>query len=139
MSHPVFRKIALLATVFGWLNFVAAPAILLCSWLGVSGGVIAVAATIAMILTLALQVAFVAVQACQGGRTPVAIRTMGPDAWFTILVLTAVPGALWHNLAAVAIPPMQLILPGYVTPLFNIVLLLAVRELQQRRSASARA
>lgn len=139
MSQPVFRKIALLATVLGWLNFVAAPAILLCSWRGVSGGVIAVAATIAMILTLALQVAFVAVQAFQGGRTPVAIRTAGTDAWFTILVLTAVPGVLWHNLAAVAIPPMQLIMPGYVTPLFNIVLLLAARELQQRRSASARA
>ena len=139
MSHPVFRQIALLATVLGWLNFVAAPAILVCSWLGVSGGVIAVAATIAMILTLALQIAFVTVQAFQDGRTPVAIRTMGPDAWFGILVVGALPGVLWHNLAAVAIPPMQLIMPGYVTPLFNIVLLLAAREYQQRRSASARA
>lgn len=138
MSHPVFRRIALLATGLGLIDFLAAPAILLCSWVGMSGGVIAVAATTEMVLTLALQISFVAVQAFQDGRTPVAIRMMGPDAWLTVLVLTALPGVLWHYLAALALPPMQLIMPGYVTPLFNVVLLMVVRMLQQRRDARIR-
>ena len=139
MSHPVFRQIAFSATILAWINSIAGPTILLCSWLGMSGMPIAFAATTVMILTLALQVAFVAVQAFQEGRAPVAIRTMGSDAWFTILVFTAIPGVLWHNLAALAFPPMQLVLPGYITPVFNVVLLLIVRELRQRRGAGARA
>ena len=139
MSHSVVRRIALSATILALINNVAAPTVLLCSWLGLSGISIAVAATTVMILTLALQVAFVAVQAFQDGRAPVAIRTMGTDAWFTILVLTAVPGVLWHNLAALAFPPMQLVLPGYITPVFNVVLLIFVRELRQRRDAGVRA
>ena len=139
MSHTVFRRLALSATVLGLLNNVAAPTILLSSWLGMSGRFIAVAATTVMILTLALQIAFVTVQTFQDGRTPIAIRVMGPDAWLTVLILTALPGVLWHHLAALALPPMQLLMPSYVTPLFNVVLLIAVRELQKRRSAGIRA
>lgn len=139
MRHPTFRRIALLASVLGLINNVAAPTILLCSWLGASGRVIAVSATAEMVLTLALQIGFVAVQAFQDGRTPVAIRMMGPDAWLTVLVLTALPGVLWHYLAALAFPPMQLIMPSYVTPLFNVLLLMIVRMVQQRRDATIRA
>ena len=139
MSHPVLRRIALLATVLALINNVAAPAILLGSWLGMSGTFIAVAATSVMILTLGLQVGFVAVQMFPDGRTPIAIRMMGPDAWLTVLILTALPGVLWHNLAALAFPPMPLIMPGYTTPLLNVVLLLIARRLQQWRSARIRA
>ena len=139
MSHPVFQRIALLATVLGLVNFVAAPTVLICAWSGMSGRSIGVAATTVMVLTLALQIAFVAMQAFQGGRTPIAIRMMGPDAWYTVLVLTALPGVLWHSLAVLALQPMQLIMPSYVTPLFNVVLLVGVRELQRRRSDGVRA
>ena len=138
MSHPVLRRIALLATVLALINIVGAPTILLCSWLGISGTSIAVAATSVMILTLALQVGFVAVQMFPDGRTPIAIRIMGPDAWVTVLIMTALPGVLWHYLAALAFPPMSLIMPGYMTPLFNVVLLLIARGLQQWRSARIR-
>jgi hypothetical protein len=139
MSHLTFRRIALLATVLGIIANLGAPAILLCSWLGMSDAFIAVGATSVMILTLALQIAFVAMQAFQNGRTPIPVRMMGPDAWLTVIILTALPGVLWHRLAALALPPMQLIMPGYVTPLVNVVLLVLVREAQQRRSAGVRA
>ncbi|MEO8619587.1 MAG: hypothetical protein ABI625_00900 [bacterium] len=96
-------------------------------------------ATATMVVTITLQVAFLAIQAFPNGRAPIAIRGMGPDAWNTVVVMTAIPGAAWHQLAAVAAPPMQLIMPGYVTPLFNAVLFMFVRELQKRRDGRARA
>ena len=139
MSHPALHRIALSATVLGLINFVGAPAVLVCSWLGLSSTFVAVAATSVMILTLALQIGYVGLQTFPDGRTPVAIRMMGPDAWLTVLILTALPGALWHSMAGLALPPLQLIMPSYVTPVFNVVLLLLARELQQRRSASIHA
>lgn len=134
MSDPVFRRIALTASILALMNGVAVLAILFFKWTGSSGASIAIAATGVMILTLGLQIAFVAVQAFRNGRRPIAIRGMGHDAWLTVIVLTAIPGAGWSALASIALPPMQLIMPNQVTPLFNVLLLLIVRELQQRRS-----
>ncbi len=138
MSHPALHRIALSATILGLLNFVGTPAVLLYSWLGLSTTFSAVAATSVMILTLVLQIGYVAMQTFADGRTPVAIRMMGPDAWLAVLILTSLPGVLWHTLAALALPPMQLIMPGYVTPVFNVLLLLLARELRHRRSAHIR-
>ena len=138
MHHSALHRIALLATGLALINFVGAPAILLCSWLGLSGTFLVIAATTVMVLTLALQIGYVVLQIFPQGRTPVAIPVMGPDAWLTVLISTALPGVLWHYLAALALPPMQLIMPSFVTPVFNVVLLLLARELQQRRSASLR-
>jgi hypothetical protein len=139
MTYSTARRIALVATVLGIISNLGAPTILLCSWIGMSGPFIALGATSVMILTLALQIAFVTVQAFPNGRTPIPIQMMGQDAWLTVIILTALPGVLWHYLAALALPPMQLIMPGYVTPLVNVVLLVIVRAAQQRRSAGVRA
>lgn len=139
MSHPVFRRIALAASILALANVAAVLAILVCSWMGLGGAFVAVAATSVMILTLALQIASVAVQAFHDGRVPIAIRGMGHDAWFTVLILTAIPGALWHSVAALAFPPMQLIMPNQVTPLFNVLLLVIVREHRHRRSTGVHA
>lgn len=135
MSHTMFRRIAVAATVLGLLVNAGAPAILLGAWLGISGPIIALAATGVMIVTLGLQIAYVAVQAFAGGRTPIPVRAMGPDAWLVVIILTALPGVLWHRLAALALAPMQLIMPGFVTPLVNVLLLVLAREILQRRSA----
>jgi hypothetical protein len=134
MSDPVFRRIALTASILALMNAVAVLAIVFFKWTGSSGAVSAIVATGVMILTLGLQIVFVAVQAFRNGRRPIAIRGMGYDAWYAVLVMTAIPGAVWNVLASVALPPMQLIMPNVVTPLFNVLLLLIVRELQQHRS-----
>ena len=134
MSDPAFRRIALTASILALMNAVAVLAILFFKWTGHSGAISAIAATGVMILTLGLQITFVAVQAFRNGRRPIAIRGMGYDAWFTVIVMTAIPGAVWSAVASIALPPMQLIMPNLVTPLFNVLLLLIVRVLQQRRS-----
>ena len=139
MDSRAFRQIALMASIIAAITNLGAPAVLGLSWMGMSGPPIAIAATTVMILTLALQVAFVVLQIFPGGRTPIAIRMMGHDAWITIIVLTALPGVLWHYLAAIALPPMQLIMPGFITPLANVVLFVIARELYHRRSAKVRA
>ena len=139
MDSRTFRQIALMASILAAITNLGAPAVLGLSWMGMSGPPIAIAATAVMILTLALQIAFVVLQTFPGGRTPIAIRTMGHDAWITIIVLTALPGVLWHYLAAIALPPMQLIMPGFITPLANVVLFVIARELYHRRSAKVSA
>ena len=139
MSDPIFRRIALAASILALMTGVAAIGILLCKWMGISGAAITTVATGAMIATLGLQIAFVAVQAFQNGRQPIALRGMGPDAWFTVLVITAIPGVAWSSLAALALPPMQLLLPNPVTPLVNVLLLIVFRELRQRRARGVHA
>ena len=139
MDSRTFRQIALLASILAALTNLGAPAVLGLAWMGMSGTPIAIAATTVMILTLALQLAFVVLQMFPGGRAPIAIRTMGHDAWLTIIVLTALPGVLWHYLAAIALPPMQLVMPGFMTPLGNVVLFMIARELYLRRSAKVNA
>ncbi len=139
MDSRAFRQIALVASILAAITNLGAPVVLGLAWRGVSGTPIAIAATTVMILTLALQLAFVVLQMFPGGRTPIVIRTMGHDAWLAIIILTALPGVLWHYLAAIALPPMQLVMPGFMTPLGNVVLLVIARELQQRRSAKVSA
>lgn len=139
MDSRTFRQIALLASILAALTNLGAPAVLGVAWMGMSGTPIAIAATTVMILTLALQLAFVVLQMLPGGRTPIAIRAMGHDAWLTIIVLTALPGVLWHYLAAIALPPMQLVMPGFMTPLGTVVLFILARELYLRRSAKVNA
>lgn len=134
MSDPVFRRIALTASILAPMTSVATLAILVFKWMGISGGFIAIVATGVMILTLGLQIAFVAVQAFRNGRQPIAIPGMGHDAWLTVIVMTAIPGAAWSALAPLAVPPMHLIMPNQITPLVNVLLLLIVRELQHRHS-----
>ena len=133
MSHSTFRRIAIVATVLALITSVATLAIVISSWMGMTNRSTPIAATATMVLTLGLQFTFLAIQAFRNGRAPIAIKTMGPDAWNTVVVMTAIPGAVWHQLAALALPPMQLIMPGYMTPLFNALLLMVVRELQKRR------
>jgi hypothetical protein len=133
MNYPALRRIALLASVLALITSVVSIVVAISSWMGMSSVLTPVAATTAMVLTLALQFAFLALQAFRNGRAPIAIRTMGPDAWNTVVVMTAIPGAVWHQLAAVAPSPMQLIMPGFVTPLFNVPLFVILRELQKRR------
>jgi hypothetical protein len=62
----------------------------------------------------------------------------GPDAWEFVIVSTAIPGVLWHELAELAIPSMRLIMPGFTTPLFTCLLLLVGRLMQQRHIAAIR-
>lgn len=134
MSDSVFRRIALTATVLALMTSVATPALLFFKWMEMSGSRIAIVATGVMILTLGLQIIFVAVQAFRNGRQPIAIRGMGHDAWMTVIVMTAIPGAAWGALASLALPPMQLVMPNQVTPLLNVLLLLIVRQVQHRGS-----
>jgi len=138
MSHPTLRRIALFSSVLALIISVYSLVVIVYALMERSNVLPPIAATAAMVLTLALQVVFLALQAFPNGRAPIAISGMGPDAWNTVIVMTAIPGAAWHQLAAVASPPMQLIMPGYVTPLFNAVLFMFVRELQKRRDGQVR-
>jgi hypothetical protein len=87
-----------------------------------------------MVATLALQATFVLVQLLPGGRlaTPIGLDA---DGWMLVIMTTGIPGAFWHILGTIAGEPMGSIMPGFVTPLFNCVLLLAARLVQLRRAA----
>jgi hypothetical protein len=85
-----------------------------------------------MIITLLLPLAFVVAQLFPAGREPVRVRGFGHDAWASVIVFTAMPGVLWSRLGALAGAPVNLLMPGFVTPLVISVILLLGRQVQQR-------
>jgi hypothetical protein len=85
-----------------------------------------------MIITLLLPLAFVVAQLFPSGREPVPVSGFGHDAWASVIVFTAMPGVLWSRLGALAGAPVNLLMPGFVTPLVISVILLLGRQVQQR-------
>jgi hypothetical protein len=135
MKQKTVQRIVWVASSIGLAVDVVALVIVASAWSGlsVSGAFIKTTATAVMVATLALQVAFVIVQLFPNGRAMVPVRMFGADAWEFVIVSTAIPGVLWHELAELALPSMRLIMPGFTTPLFTSLLLLVGRLVQQRR------
>ncbi len=140
MKQKTFQRIVWVASIIGLAVDVVALVIVASAWSGlsVSGAFVTTTATAVMIATLALQATFVIVQLFPNGRAMIPVRMLGPDAWEFVIVSTAIPGVLWHELAKLAIPSMRLIMPGFTTPLFTCLLFLVGRLVQQRRIAAIR-
>jgi hypothetical protein len=140
MKQKTVQRIVWAASIIGLAVDVVALVIVVSAWSGlsVSGPFVTATATAAMIATLALQATFVIMQLFPNGRATVPVGMFGPDGWSYVIISTAIPGALWHELAALAFPYMRLIMPGFITPLFISVLLLVGRVMHQRRIAAIR-
>jgi hypothetical protein len=140
MKQKTVQSIVWAASIIGLAVDVVALVIVASAWSGlsVSGAFVKTTATAVMIATLALQATFVIAQVFPNGRAMVPVRMFGPDAWEFVIVSTAIPGVLWHELAELAIPSMRLIMPGFTTPLFTCLLFLVGRVMQRRRMAAIR-
>jgi hypothetical protein len=132
MRQHTMRQFTLACCILGTAIFFGSLAVVGLGLTGTPAATLTLAATSIMILTLVLQLAFIVAQLFASGRAAVPIEYFGADAWPTIIVATGMPGVFWHNLATLAAPPVNLIMPGFVTPLFTVVLLLFARQIQQR-------
>ncbi len=141
MKEQTVQRIVWTASYIGLAVDVATLVMVGSVWSGhsLTGAFVTSTATALMIATLALQATFVIVQLFPNGQAIVPGRMLGPDGWTFVIATTMMPGGLWHNLAALAIPSMRLIMPGFTTPLLTCLLLLIVRRLQQRRFMAIRA
>jgi len=140
MKQKTVQCIVWAASIIGLAVDVVALVIVASAWSGlsVSGAFVTTTATAVMIATLVLQATFVIVQLFPNGRATVPVGALGPDGWSYVIISTAIPGALWHDLGALADPFMRVIMPGFITPLFISLLLLIGRVMQQRRMAAIR-
>jgi len=140
MKEQTVQGIVWTASYIGLAVDVATLVMVGLVWSGhsLTGAFVTSTATALMIATLALQTTFVILQPFPNGQAIVFGRMLGPDGWAFVIASTAIPGVLWHNLAALAIPSMRLIMPGFTTPLFMCLLLLIARRLQQRRFTAIR-
>jgi hypothetical protein len=140
MKNDTVRAIVSVAAYTGLALDAATLAIVVPAWMGhpLTSALVTAVATVVMIATLALQLAFIIVQMIPGGRAMVAVPGLGYDGWFFAIVSTVLPGVLWSNLAAQAAPFMRLIMPGFTTPAMIALLLMVGRGVQQRRLRAAR-
>jgi hypothetical protein len=132
MPSQAMRSLVRACCIVAIAAFFGTIGIVILGWLGVPATSLRIAAATIMVLTLILQLAFVIAQMFASGRAPIPIQHLGTDAWMFVIVASGVPGAFWSNLAAFAGRPLDLIMPGFATPLFNAVLFTFARMLQQR-------
>src|SRR4051812_16565284 len=132
MRQIIMRQFTITCLVLAFAVFLGSLVISAFFWFAVPTPDVRIAATAIMIVTLALQLAFVLTQLITEGRQLVNVRFARPDAWLTIITFTTMPGVAWHHLAPLAAPFMQGILTGYATPALNAVLLVIGRLIQQR-------
>lgn len=132
MRHHIMRKFTLVCLGIGLVAFFGSAVVVGFYWFGITAPGIMPLATTVMILTLALQLAFIMTQLVPEGRQLVDMRFFGPDVWMSILSLTIMPGVLWHHISAFAATFMQGIMPGYATPALNALLFMIARLVQQR-------
>jgi len=140
MRHDTVRSVVRVAAYTGLALDAITLAIVVPAWTGhaFTGALVTAIATAVMIATLALQLAFIIMQMVPGGRAMVPVPGLGYDGWFFAIVSTALPGAVWSNLAAQAAPFMRLIMPGFTTPLVIALLFMIGRGAQQRRLRALR-
>lgn len=141
MKPQTVQRIVWAASIIGLAVDVVTLVIVVSGWSGLSlaGAFVTTTATALMIATLALQATFLIVQMFPNGRAMVPVRMLGPDGWIFVIVSTAIPGVVWQNLGALAIPFMRVITPGFASPLLMCLLLIAGRQVQVRRMVANRA
>ncbi len=92
-----------------------------------------------MLVTVAVQLAFIVAQTFPEGRQLIRIRFLGPDAWLAIVTFTMMPGVLWHYLAGLSAPFMRGVMPGFLTPAITALLFMIARLIQQGNYRQLRA
>lgn len=131
MRQNFMRQFTIVCLVLGLAVWLGPPVIAALDWAGVPKAFLGTAATTIMVVTLAVQLAFLLTQMLPEGRQLIPIRFLGPDAWFAITTATMMPGVLWHYLAGLAAPFMRGIMPGFVTPALTALLFMIGRLVQQ--------
>ena len=132
MRQHTMRRYTITCLILGVAVFFGSIIVPVLAATGTAPASLKVAAISIMIVTLLLPVAFVVAQMFPVGREPIAVRGFGHDAWLTVIVATAMPGVAWTRLGALAGRPVNLIMPGLVTPVVIAVIFLFARQLQQR-------
>ena len=102
MRHTIMRQFTVACLALGLAVFLGSIAVSILNWNGTAAALGAPAATATMIITLALQLAFVLLQLVPEGRQLVNVRFFGPDAWLSIISFTLMPGVAWHTLGEIA-------------------------------------
>ncbi|CAN5398005.1 hypothetical protein BH09GEM1_BH09GEM1_27920 [soil metagenome] len=131
MRQNFMRQFTIVCLALGLAVWLGPLVIAALDWRGVPKPSLVAAATTIMVVTLAVQLAFLVTQVLPEGRQLVRIRFFGPDAWFAIITSTMMPGVLWHYLGGLAAPFMRGIMPGFVTPVLIAVLFMIARLVQQ--------
>ena len=132
MRSILMRQFTIACLALGLAVFLGSIAVSVAYWSGSTTAIAAPVGTAIMIVTLALQLAFVLLQTIPEGRHLVSVRYFGPDVWLSIISFTLMPGVAWHALGTIAAPFMRGIMPGYMTPVVTAALLMTGRIIQQR-------
>lgn len=133
MHQHTMKQFSLACCLLATAAFFGSVLVVLLALTGTPPASLRLAAASIMILTLVLQVAFVLAQLSRAGRTPVNLRVFGPDALVFVLIGVGMPGVLWSRLALIAGTPMNLVMPGFVSPIVVGAILLVGRQIQQHR------
>ena len=131
MRQDFMRQFTMLCLALGLAVLLGPLVIAAVDWAGVSTASLGTAATTIMVVTLAVQLAFLVTQVLPEGRQLIRVRFLGPDAWFATITCTMMPGVLWHYLAGLSAPFMRGIMPGFVTPALTALVFMIGRLVQQ--------
>ena len=132
MRQPFMRQFTIACLFLAAMIFFGSIIVPILSATGTARASLKGAAASIMVITLLLQLAFVLAQLLPAGREAVPMRGFGFDAWLTVIVATSMPGVLWSSLGALAGAPVNLLMPGFVTPAAISLILLIGRQMQQR-------
>ncbi|MDQ2667862.1 MAG: hypothetical protein M3Z05_17865 [Gemmatimonadota bacterium] len=139
MRQIMMRRFTVVCLVLGFAVWLAPLAIAALDWAGSPTSSLASAATTTMLVTVAVQLAFIVAQTFPEGRQLIRIRFLGPDAWLAIVTFTMMPGVLWHYLAGLSAPFMRGVMPGFLTPAITALLFMIARLIQQGNYRQLRA
>lgn len=132
MRQQTMRQFTIACLILGVTVFLGSLAVPLLAATGTPPASLKLAASSIMIITLLLPLAFVLAQLVPEGRVGVPVKGFGLDAWISVITFTTVPGVMWSRLGALAGAPINLLMPGFVTPLIIAVILLFGRQHQLR-------
>ena len=132
MQQQAMRQLTITCLILGIAIFFGSIIVAVLGATGTAPAALRIPAISIMVITLLLPLAFVLAQLFPAGREPVPVRGFGFDAWSSVIVFTGMPGVVWTRLGVLAGPPVNLLMPGFVTPLVISTILLLGRQIQQR-------
>ena len=135
MRQHIMRQFTISCLVAGVAVFLGSLIVPLLAAMGtLPPASLRLAASGIMIITLLLPLAFVAAQFVPEGRAGVPVKGFGVDAWISVITFTTMPGVMWYRLGDLAGRPVNLLMPGFVTPLIIAVIMLFGRQRQLRNT-----
>ena len=132
MRQQIMRQFVIACLILGVTVFLGSLVVPLLAATGTPPASLKLAASSIMIITLLLPLAFILAQFVPEGRVGLPVKGFGSDAWLGVITFTTVPGVNWSRLGSLAGAPINLLMPGFATPLIIALILLAGRQHQLR-------